>query len=405
MTRRDPLEVAKAILENNLDEQEMNASEQEMEMQAMKEAMMKEMSDRDASDEEMEEMMSKMEKMSYTEMKEMMKREGVKYETYVAEEEIEEEVDEPEVDKVKTDEPSSTRGDTESDLETLKKAKSMKKVSSGTIKPSNASAEVVDKPSQLPMKEDLDALFSGEELSEEFKEKASIIFESAIKYRVSQIQEELEQQFSTELEESKDEFRAELTEKLDDYLSYVIEEWMKENKLAVERGIRGDIAESFMTGLKSLFENHYITVPNDKYDLLEGLYGKIETLENKLNEQLDKNTNLRKEALVSRCINIFTEVADGLTETEEEKLRSLAEGLEFEDEDQFRDKLTVLRENYFGDNGETNGLASEILSESYTEIEEDDDAPTRTVNLSEQMKAYSNMLSRSAHVEKQTKTF
>jgi len=403
MTRRDPLEVAKAILESNLAEQEMNASEKEVEMEAMKEAMMKEMSDRDASDEEMEEMMSKMEKMSYTQMKEMMKREGVKYETYVAEEDIDEAVEEPEVDKVKTDTPEASRGEAESDLETLKGAKKMKKATT-TIKPSNASSEVVDKTSQLPMKEDLDALFSGEELSEEFKEKASVIFESAIKYRVSQIREELEEQFSSELEESKDEFRAELTEKLDDYLSYVVEEWMKENKLAVERGIRGDIAESFMTGLKSLFENHYITVPNDKYDLLEGLYGKIDTLENKLNEQIEKNTNLRKEALVSRCINIFTEVAEGLTETEEEKLRSLAEGLEFEDEDQFRDKLTVLRENYFGDTGETNGLASEILSESYTEVEEEDDAPTRNVNLSEQMKAYSHMLSRSAYIEKQTKT-
>ena len=179
------------------------------------------------------------------------------------------------------------------------------------------------------MKEDLDALFNGEELSEDFKEKASVIFESAINYRVNQIREELEEQFTAELEESKDEFRSELTEKLDDYLSYVVEEWKKEYKLAVERGIRGDIAESFMTGLKTLFENHYITVPNDKYDLLEGLYGKVDTLENKLNEQIEKNTNLRKEALVSRCINIFTEVAEGLTETEEEKLRSLAEGLEF----------------------------------------------------------------------------
>jgi hypothetical protein len=401
MTRRDPLQVAKAILENNLAEQEQTASEQEMEMEAMKEAMMKEMSHRDASDEDMEEMMVKMERMSYKEMKEMMKREGVKYETYVSEEVIE---DEPEVAKKKADTPDATRAEAESDLETLKGAKKMKKATT-TIKPSNASSEMpTDDPSKLPMKEDLDALFNGEELSEDFKEKASVIFESAINYRVNQIREELEEQFTAELEESKDEFRSELTEKLDDYLSYVVEEWMKENKLAVERGIRGDIAESFMTGLKTLFENHYITVPNDKYDLLEGLYGKVDTLENKLNEQIEKNTNLRKEALVSRCINIFTEVAEGLTETEEEKLRSLAEGLEFEDEDQFRDKLSILRENYFGDSGETNGLASEILSESYTEVEEEDDAPTRSVNLSEQMKAYSHMLSRSAYVEKQTKT-
>lgn len=411
MTRRDPLEVAKAILENNLAEQEMSDSEKQMEMMAMKEAMMKEMSDRDASDEEMEEMMNKMEKMSYDNMKEMMKREGIKYEAYVAEEDIEEEVEEEleeekeekEVDKVKTDEPDSTRGDTESDLETLKGSKKMKKATT-TVKPSAASGEVVDDPAKLPMKEDLDALFNGEELSEEFREKAAIIFESAINYRVEQIREELETQCQSELEESKDEFRAELTEKLDDYLSYVVEEWMKENKLAVERGIRGDVAESFMSGLKTLFEDHYITVPTDKYDLLEGLYEKVENLESKLNEQLERNTELRKENMVSRCINIFTEVAEGLTETDEEKLRSLAEGLEFESEDQFRDKLTVLRENYFGDSESTNELASEIISEDYTEVPEDD-APTSTVNLSEEMKAYSNMLSRSAYVEKQTKTF
>lgn len=411
MTRRDPLEVAKAILENNLAEQEMSDSEKQMEMMAMKEAMMKEMSDRDASDEEMEEMMNKMEKMSYDSMKEMMKREGIKYEAYVAEEDIEEEVEEEleeekeekEVDKVKTDEPDSTRGDTESDLETLKGSKKMKKATT-TVKPSAASGEVVDDPAKLPMKEDLDALFNGEELSEEFREKAAVIFESAINYRVEQIREELETQCQSELEESKDEFRAELTEKLDDYLSYVVEEWMKENKLAVERGIRGDVAESFMSGLKTLFEDHYITVPTDKYDLLEGLYEKVENLESKLNEQLERNTELRKENMVSRCINIFTEVAEGLTETDEEKLRSLAEGLEFESEDQFRDKLTVLRENYFGDSESTNELASEIISEDYTEVPEDD-APTSTVNLSEEMKAYSSMLSRSAYVEKQTKTF
>lgn len=405
MTRRDPLEVAKAILENNLAEQEMSNSEQEMEMQAMKEAMMKEMSDRDASDEEMEEMMGKMENMSYKEMKEMMKREGIKYETYVAEEDLEEQKEEPEVAKVKTDEPDASRAEAESDLETLKGAKKMKKATT-TVKSSNASSEMpTDDPAKLPMKEDLDALFNGEELSEDFKEKASVIFESALNYRVSQIREELEEQFQTELEESKDEFRSELTEKLDDYLSYVVEEWMKENKLAVERGIRGDIAESFMKGLKTLFEDHYITVPDDKYDLLEGLYERIEGLEGKLNEQIERNTELRKESLVSRCINIFTEVAEGLTETDEEKLRSLAEGLEFENEDQFRDKLTVLRENYFGASESTNELASEILSEGYTEITEEDDAPTRSVNLSEQMKAYSQMLSRSAFIEKQTKTF
>ena len=407
MTRKDPLETAKAILEGNRSSlTEMDDKEMKNEMAAMKEAMMKELSDKDASEEEVAEMMDKMEAMSYKEMKEMMAKEGIKYETYVSEDEVEEEVEvdddledieeeeEKEVAKTKSDKPDSTRGDTEGDLETLKKAKTAKKVDAGKIKPSAASGKI-EKPS---MKEDLDALFTGEELTEDFKEKASVIFESAINMRVDALVEEIEAETAAQLEEDKEEFRNELSAKMDDYLSYVVEEWMKDNELAIERGLRGDIAESFMTGLKGLFEDHYITVPDDKYDLLEGLYEKVSGLETKLDEQIQKNTELNKDAMVSRCINVFSEVAEGLTDAENEKLQSLAEGLEYDSEDQFRDKLTVLRENYFNDVSETNELANEIVGDTINESAEEVHAPS----LEGSMKFYSDMLTRSAIVEKQT---
>ena len=407
MTRKDPLETAKAILEGNRSSlTEMDDKEMKNEMAAMKEAMMKELSDKDASEEEVAEMMDKMEAMSYKEMKEMMAKEGIKYETYVSEDEVEEEVEvdddledieeeeEKEVAKTKSDKPDSTRGDTEGDLETLKKAKTAKKVDAGKIKPSAASGKI-EKPS---MKEDLDALFTGEELTEDFKEKASVIFESAINMRVDALVEEIEAETAAQLEEDKEEFRNELSAKMDDYLSYVVEEWMKDNELAIERGLRGDIAESFMTGLKGLFEDHYITVPDDKYDLLEGLYEKVSGLETKLDEQIQKNTELNKDAMVSRCINVFSEVAEGLTDAENEKLQSLAEGLEYDSEDQFRDKLTVLRENYFNDVSETNELANEIVGDTINESAEEVHAPS----LDGSMKFYSDMLTRSAIVEKQT---
>jgi len=401
MTRKDPLETAKAILEAKSSKKtegvhsEMKMDEKEMyaEMEAMKEAMMKEMSDSDATKEEIEEMMAKMEAMSYKEMKEMMKKEGIKYETAMAEE-----AEEPEVAKKKTDEPDATRADTESDLETLKATKKTKKVDAGKIKPSAAKAFSAEK-KDLTVKEDLDALFTGEELTEDFKEKAEIIFESAINVRVENELEELKEEFAVQLEESKTEFRTELANKLDEYLSYVVEEWMQENKLAIDSGIRADIAESFMGGLKTLFETHYITVPDDKYDLLEDLNNEIKSLKGSLNEQIEKNISLKQDAMISRCINVFNEVSNGLTDSETEKLKSLAEGLEYDSEDQFRDKLTVLRESYFDHVSESNELATEIVGDTITEsVEEGASKP----DLNGSMKFYSDMLTRSAIVQKQT---
>ena len=297
----------------------------------------------------------------------------------------------------KVNKPESSKEDADDDIERY--SKKLKKVSAGTIKKSAADKdEVVDKKKDLPMKEDLDALFTGEELSEEFKNKATIIFETAIALRTKKIQEQVEAECNELLEASKEEYRSDLSTKVDEYLSYVVEEWMKDNEIAIERGLRGDIAESFLGGLKELFEKHYITVPADKYDVLDDLSGKVETLEKSLNEQVKKNAELHKDGMISRCINIFNESTDGLSCAEVEKLKSLAEGLEYDSENQFREKITVLRENYFGSSNDTNELATEIVGDTVSdEVEKNESRP-----LAESMKFYSDMLSRSAHVKKQT---
>jgi len=404
MTRKDPLETAKAILEAKSSKKtegvdsEMKMDEKEMyaEMEAMKEAMMREMSDSDATKEEIEEMMAKMEAMSYKEMKEMMKKEGIKYETAMAEDAGDAD---PEMKKMGLNRrPDDTRADAEAELETLAAVRKKKKVTDPKAKPSAAKSFSAEK-KDLTVKEDLDALFTGEELTEDFKEKAGIIFESAINVRVENELEELKEEFAVQLEESKTEFRTELANKLDEYLSYVVEEWMQENKLAIDSGIRADIAESFMGGLKTLFETHYITVPDDKYDLLEDLNNEIKSLKGSLNEEIEKNISLKQDAMISRCINVFNEVSNGLTDSETEKLKSLAEGLEYDSEDQFRDKLTVLRESYFDHVSESNELATEIVGDTITEsVEEGASKP----DLNGSMKFYSDMLTRSAIVQKQT---
>lgn len=209
----------------------------------------------------------------------------------------------------------------------------------------------VQKPKgDVNVKEHLEALFDGEELSETFQSKASTIFEAAINERISQIEEDLTEQYQTILENAIEETSSELAEKLDDYLGYVVEQWVEENKLAVDNGIRAEVAENFISGLKVLFENCYIDVPNEKYDLLEEVTDVKNELEEDLNKALQENIDLRKEIVSHRCGEIFADEADGLTDVEVEKLASLSEGIEFETEEQYRDKIQVLRESYFTGN-------------------------------------------------------
>ena len=200
---------------------------------------------------------------------------------------------------------------------------------------------------ELDVSDDINALVAGEELSEEFQEKAKTIFEAAINSKVAKIEEALEADHVKALTEEVAEFKNELTERVDSYLEYVASEWMQENQLAVDQGLKGELSESFMTGLKGLFEEHYVSVPEDKYDVLESMVNKLDEMEEKLNEQIDKNVNLNKRLAESTSDGILSEVSEGLAVTQKDKLASLAESVEFETENDYREKLVTLRNSYF----------------------------------------------------------
>lgn len=194
---------------------------------------------------------------------------------------------------------------------------------------------------------DFDAMFDGEGLTEEFKEKIKVVFEAAVNERVTAIAEQLNAQANEALTEQVQLISEALSTKLDDYLNYVVEEWMTENKLALEEGIRMDIAESFLSGLKELFESHYVSVPEGKTDVLESINANNENLEKELNEKIEENISLRKALLEHQCGIAFLEATDGLTDVQIERLSSLAEGLEYETVDQYTEKLNILKESYF----------------------------------------------------------
>jgi hypothetical protein len=197
------------------------------------------------------------------------------------------------------------------------------------------------------MDEDVNALLGGEELSEEFREKAKVVFEAALNSKVKDIQETLETQYQSQLDETKEELKTTLVERVDSYLEYVCEEWMSENELAVEHGIKSEMTESFLSGMKDLFEEHYVTIPEDKYDVLESMVEKLDDMETKLNEQIDKNIGLNRRLAESSAQGILDQISSGLAETQKEKLASLAESVEFESEEEYREKLETLKESYF----------------------------------------------------------
>ena len=258
------------------------------------------------------------------------------------------------------------------------------------MKPSSASAKME---TMHKMKEHADALFGGEDLSEEFKNKAITVFEAAVHERVTAIESDLLEQYEQKLSEEVEEVTESLTTKLDDYLNYVVEEWMQENELAVDSGIRTEVAESFMDGLKSLFEEHYIEMPEGKDDLLEASVSKVSELEDELNEQIEKNIVLSKELLENTCVNLFNEVTEGLVDTEVEKLRSLAEGLEFESAEQYKEKLSILKESYFE---KSNPEASNFDSALTEEV----DTSSTTPDASGPMADYIRTLSKHSNYNK-----
>ena len=203
---------------------------------------------------------------------------------------------------------------------------------------------------EFSVDEDVAALFSGEELSEEFQDKARTIFETTIKSKVEEVKEQIQVQYQAQLVEEVAAVKTELTERVDSYLEYVAQEWLEENQLAIEHGLKTEMTESFLNGMKGLFEEHYVSIPEEKYDVIESMVDKLDEMEAKLNEQIDKNVALNKRLAESTADVIFAEVAEGLAVTQKEKLASLAENVEFDSEETYREKLVTLKNSYFSEN-------------------------------------------------------
>lgn len=210
--------------------------------------------------------------------------------------------------------------------------------------------------------DDVNALLGGEELSEEFKAKAKTIFETALKTKVAEVRKLLEQQYAEKLGEEIETAKESLAERVDSYLEYVADEWFTENQLAVENGLKEELTQSFLGGMKSLFEEHYVQIPEDKYDVLESMVEKLDDMESKLNEQIEKNINLNKRLAESVADGILDEVSEGLASTQKEKLASLAESVEFESENNYREKLETLKQSYFAQKSSPT-VKTETLSE------------------------------------------
>ena len=251
--------------------------------------------------------------------------------------------------------------------------------------------EVIEEEETYDVQDDVKALLEGEELSEEFQKKATTIFETAIKSKVASIKEELQESYAQALVEELDEIKKGLTERVDSYLEYVCDEWFQENALQVETGLKSEMTESFLEGMKSLFEEHYVTVPEEKYDVLNSMVDKLDEMENKLNEQIDRNVALNRRLAESNADGVFTAVSEGLADTQKEKLATLAENVEFESETDYREKLETLKESYFPSKASAPKNTSENLSEevSTDEVPSEDVAP--------RMQAYLDILSRAVN--------
>ena len=217
---------------------------------------------------------------------------------------------------------------------------------------------------EFSIEEDVNALLAGEDLSEEFQEKARTIFETAIKSKVAEIKESLQSSYEQALVEEIEVIKEGLIDRVDAYLEYVADEWVAENALAVEHGLKTEMTESFLQGMKGLFEDHYVSIPEDRYDVIESMVDKLDEMEGKLNEQIQRNVALNRRLAESVADVIFADVAEGLALSQKDKLASLAENVEFDSEANYREKLVTLRESYFPTNTGAQRDDSETLSES-----------------------------------------
>ena len=260
------------------------------------------------------------------------------------------------------------------------------------MKKKSLKASHCEETDSLDIKSDIDALVGDADLSEEFKTKAATIFEAAITSKVKAEQERLQSEYDTKFEEEISKSKSELTEKVDSYLNYVVEEWMKENKLALERGIKGEIAEDFIGGLKKLFEDHYIDVPDEKYDVLEDQASKIEGLEKKLNEEIEKNVEMNKVNGGYKRQEIIDENSKDLADTAKEKFDSLVEGVEYSSEEDFAKKVETIKESYFGQKAEKSVDNTDI-----DDVAVGDE--TSNEDLSNAMAAYTNAISKTKDIK------
>ena len=258
-------------------------------------------------------------------------------------------------------------------------------------KPMNAMAMKKEE-SDLDIKADVDALVGDSDLSEEFKQKAATIFEAAIKAKVKEESQRLQGEYETKLKEDTETHKAELVEKVDSYLNYVVEEWMQENKIAIERGIKGEIAEDFIGGLKKLFEDHYIDVPDEKYNVLEDQASKIEDLEKKLNEEIEKNVELNKSNGELKKEEISKAVSADLTDVEKEKFNKLAEEVEYSNEEDFTSKVKTIKESYFG-------KKEEAKSTDIDDVAASDGSAQDPAELTNSMAAYSAAISKTKDIK------
>ena len=215
---------------------------------------------------------------------------------------------------------------------------------------------------EVDIDDDVNALLGGQELSEEFREKAKTIFEAALKSKVTELREAMEAHYEAKLVEEVEGMKDELIERVDSYLEYVADEWLQENAIEVERGLRTEMTESFLEGMRGLFEEHYVSIPEDKYDVVENMVDKLDEMESKLNEQIEKNIAITKSLSEATGGNILSDVSEGLSSTQKEKLASLAEGVEFESEESYKEKLETLKESYF--KAAPKRSDSEVLNES-----------------------------------------
>ena len=248
----------------------------------------------------------------------------------------------------------------------------------------DAKAEIEEKIKNINVKEDVDALVDGEELSEEFKEKAATIFEAAVKSKIRSEIERIVEETNESKEADMETFKEDMTEKVDTYLNYVVEEWTKENELAIERGLKGEIAEDFISGLKQLFEDHYIDVPDERYDVLEAQSEKISDLEARLNEEIQKNVEGKevKDSLVRE--QVISEVSEDLADTEIEKFKSLTQDVDFVSEESFKEKLSTLKESYF----------PKVQPSEENSIDDVEDSTAQDIDTTDTMRKYMSAISR-----------